>query len=763
MMKRVQYYKILFILVLSGMAIIAKPQQSRVDSVINLLQKSKTKKGIDTAQFITATKLLGKTSITDPQVTEIEKVAEQFKNGIDETPCYAIKYILQGRLYFTDKYKAIEYGKLNIQVLENSKTPNAKYIIGNFLLSLRVPYRETDKLTEGFQYFTTKLNQYKKDKDSIGLSNCCYVLAGFYRTIGLYEQAIYNMKKSVSYLDTLHDIKYDFFDLYIRYGKFRWLNNAPLICDFYMQAGDFENAIKNGNMVLKIALYNYNTALKNDTVAARASTFASRYLAIAGLLSNQLDSVGYYLQVADKSIAGFENRSNNVFLMQIHALYNIKKGAFSNADSLLQQCWKKVIQNQMGVNQPGGIINPDYYLALLRIEQKKYPEAIAFLLKDVERVKTIRPYVLRDYKLLANLYEKNGDIVKAKEIYKSLINLQDSIEADKAKYRTISFETEQQITENEIAISKLESDNKLSAQSKNFTIGIAALLLVLAVSIYYRLESKKKANKVLESTLTNLKSTQSQLIQSEKMASLGELTAGIAHEIQNPLNFVNNFSEVNKELLLEMKDEIDKGNLEEVKALAIDLIDNEEKINHHGKRADAIVKGMLQHSRSSNSEKEPTDINALCDEYLRLAYHGLRAKDKTFNAAMKTDFDESLGNIHIIPQDIGRVVLNLLTNAFYAVSAEALTRESVGYEPTVSITTKKFGNKVEIKISDNGNGIPQKVLDKIFQPFFTTKPTGQGTGLGLSLSYDIVKTHGGELKVETKEGEGSTFIIQLPL
>jgi signal transduction histidine kinase/ligand-binding sensor domain-containing protein len=276
-----------------------------------------------------------------------------------------------------------------------------------------------------------------------------------------------------------------------------------------------------------------------------------------------------------------------------------------------------------------------------------------------------------------------------------------------------------------------------------------------------RTQQKELAQaKEIEKAYNELKTTQQQLIQSEKMASLGELTAGIAHEIQNPLNFVNNFSEINKELLTELKDEIDKGNLNEIKAIANDVIDNEEKINHHGKRADAIVKGMLQHSRSSSGQKEPTDINALADEYLRLSYHGLRAKDKSFNATTKTDFDNSIGKINIVPQEIGRVILNLINNAFYAVDEK---KKKIGndYEPTVSVSTKRNNGKVEIKVTDNGNGIPQKVLDKIFQPFFTTKPTGQGTGLGLSLSYDIVKAHGGELKVETKEGEGSEFIINL--
>jgi signal transduction histidine kinase len=287
-----------------------------------------------------------------------------------------------------------------------------------------------------------------------------------------------------------------------------------------------------------------------------------------------------------------------------------------------------------------------------------------------------------------------------------------------------------------------------------------------------------KSYETLNETLGQLQATQKQLIQSEKMASLGELTAGIAHEIQNPLNFVNNFSEVSNELIDEMKEELKKGNYDDANEIADDLKQNLEKITHHGQRAADIVKGMLQHSRSSSGVKEPTDINALCDEYLRLSYHGLRAKDKSFNASMRADFDNSIGNINIIPQDIGRVILNLINNAFYAVAEktkmnlENLPTGQAGYEPTVSISTKKLNDKIEIRVSDNGNGIPQNIVDKIFQPFFTTKPTGHGTGLGLSLSYDIVKAHGGEIKVETKDtearpdepvGRGTDFIIELPI
>ncbi len=287
------------------------------------------------------------------------------------------------------------------------------------------------------------------------------------------------------------------------------------------------------------------------------------------------------------------------------------------------------------------------------------------------------------------------------------------------------------------------------------------------------LEQKRAAieqtNEALNKSLKELKAAQAQLIQSEKMASLGELTAGIAHEIQNPLNFVNNFSEVSKELLEELKEELDEGNLKDVQEIANDVINNMEKILHHGKRADGIVKGMLMHSRTSKGEKENTDINVLVEEYLRLAFHGLRAKDKSFNAKLETDYDESIGKIEVIPQDIGRVTLNLITNAFYAVN-EKKKIEQADYQPRVSVVTKKLADKILISISDNGNGIPPAIADKIFQPFFTTKPTGEGTGLGLSLSYDIVKAHGGTLHFDTKQGEGlsgsqtgTTFNIELPI
>ena len=322
---------------------------------------------------------------------------------------------------------------------------------------------------------------------------------------------------------------------------------------------------------------------------------------------------------------------------------------------------------------------------------------------------------------------------------------------------------------NAIAVSLKDADKELeiTAFKLDRTEKVKRTTAILLEETIQELELKRKAieetNTALQKTLDELKATQAQLIQSEKMASLGELTAGIAHEIQNPLNFVNNFSEVSNELLDEMTEQLEQGNASEAKAIANEVKMSLEKINLHGKRADGIVKSMLQHSRTSNNKKEPADINVLADEYLRLAYHGLRAKDKSFNAALKTDYDENIGLIKIISQDIGRVILNLITNAFYAVM-EKKKLQPEGYEPTVTVSTKKIDNKIIVNVKDNGTGIPQKALDKIFQPFFTTKPTGQGTGLGLSLSYDIVnKGHGGEIKVDTKQGEYTSFSVILPV
>lgn len=366
------------------------------------------------------------------------------------------------------------------------------------------------------------------------------------------------------------------------------------------------------------------------------------------------------------------------------------------------------------------------------------------------------------YKNLYSSYKLQGQLDSILKFSDLTIKAKDSI--NEARINSLS-EFQNSSFREQIRLKNIEKERQEHANRIRFYIllGGIGLILLITFILFYNNREKTRTNRILTSTLKELRLTQAQLIQSEKMASLGELTAGIAHEIQNPLNFINNFSEVNKELMAELKEEIRKGNIEEVIAIATDIEENEEKINHHGNRADSIVKNMLQHSRKNTRHKELNDINALADEYLRLSYHGLRAKDKSFNANMKTDFDPSVGKLNIVGQEVSRVLLNLFNNAFYSVN-EKRKHLNGQYDPLVIVSTKKEKGNIVITVTDNGVGIPEKTINKIYQPFFTTKPTGEGTGLGLSMSYEIIKKgHGGDLQVNSKEGEGAEFKIFLPV
>lgn len=375
--------------------------------------------------------------------------------------------------------------------------------------------------------------------------------------------------------------------------------------------------------------------------------------------------------------------------------------------------------------------------------------------------------VLNAGKALYTYYDEDNNLPDAYKYYKLATAARDSLYSQDREKQLLSLDFEEKQRQQEIADAQLQYRD----QVRTYVFIVGLVILALLVFIFWRNgRHRQKANRLLlkqkseiEQAMSQLQLTQKQLIQSEKMASLGELTAGIAHEIQNPLNFVNNFSEVSMELVDEMELELNNGDKVQALSIATDIKQNLEKIRHHGKRADGIVKGMLQHSRTGSTVKEPTDINALADEYLRLAYHGLRAKDKSFNAELVTNYNPGLPAINVLPQEIGRVLLNLYTNAFYAVHQRQQTAGE-DYKPTVSVSTAVQDKQVIIAVKDNGMGIPDNVKDKIMQPFFTTKPTGQGTGLGLSLSYDIiVKGHGGKIDVETKENDHTMFIISLPL
>ena len=568
----------------------------------------------------------------------------------------------------------------------------------------------TGNYPSALDYTLQALTLAEKIHDTTTFVNCFYGLGSLYRDIGDFKHALYYSFRGKSITEKLSD-------------KNAFILSLGIIGSIYDKSDQIDSAF----------IY-LNKASQLDSV-------------VNGKLTNG------FIQYA---LGNIYNKKENYPLAIEYYRKSIDLAISSNIRKDLMDSWNGIIKTFLKSGQVDSAI---FYSSQVLLEGR----TTAYPFGSLE-ASSVLSDIYRSQNMLDSSAKYNGIAVSIKD---SIFNKERI-----TQFQNLSFSED--LRKQEIDAAQSEYVNKVKIYILS---GGLAILVLMAVMLLRNNRHKQKAYALLqkqkqeidtqkakvEETLEELRNTQAQLIQSEKMASLGELTAGIAHEIQNPLNFVNNFSEVNQELLVEMKDEMQKGNYDEAKEIIDDVIGNEEKINHHGKRADAIVKGMLQHSRNSSSAaKEPTDINKLADEYLRLAYHGAKGKDNAFNVNMKTDFDATIGNINVIPQDIGRVLLNLYNNAFYATN-EKSKQNIEGYEPTVAVTTTKRDDKILISVKDNGNGIPKKIVDKIFQPFFTTKPTGQGPGLGLSLSYDIVKAHGGEIKVESKEGEGSEFIIQLPI
>lgn len=524
----------------------------------------------------------------------------------------------------------------------------------------------------------------------------------------------------------------------------------------YFNAGNFKKAIEYYKSSLQVPEQTGNYRLLSITYATMGRTY---------LAMKKNDSALYYLQKAYEDAKRVNyNRFIGSILLNIGRVYQTTK----NLDSAEHYFRLALIESHEHAYLRG-VAASNLLLAEIH-KQTGFPDSNLFYLRNALAAAhdlSAPDLYSRSYKALADHFKtvKNNDsAVKYQSLY---ITINDSIFNSRQTQQFQNIDFDEQQRQQQIEATKAEYRAKL--RTNLLLVGLA-IFLFIAVVLWRTSLQRKQANqllsrqkKELETALTTLQATQKQLIQSEKMASLGEMTAGIAHEIQNPLNFVNNFSEVNTELVEEMKNELLTGNLKQATEIAEDIKQNNEKITYHGKRADSIVKGMLQHSRGGTALKELTDINNLADECLRLCYHGMRAKEKSFNVKTETNFDKSLDKINIISQDIGRVLLNLINNSLYSVS-EKKNQNPDNYEPLVSVSTGKMKDKVVIKVRDNGIGIPKNVVDKIFQPFFTTKPTGQGTGLGLSMSYDIItKGHNGELTVETKEGEFAEFTIILPV
>jgi signal transduction histidine kinase len=705
---------------------------------------------------------------------------------------------------------AIRLGNLNI---ENAEKLHYQKGVAESRTNVATSLLFKGQYEVAAQNLNAALAIYKELNDSVGLSGVYSTFGMYYGMQSIYDTSIMYFEKDIALIEhgnNLHALNSAYQNIATSY---QMISNYPKSLEYYHKAlytaeeskdensqayiytnlGNTYSAIQDTpraeQSLLKAIELARRTNIKNVELYAcsnladlysglRKYELAYNYAIKASALGKETGDIG--MEAASLSKAGVQ-------------LANLNK--FSDAETLA----KKGMLLADSSKQPLNIYQTNSGFGYIQKTQNRFREAIPYYEKAFGAIQKSDLYsldVAESYSDLSYCYEKTGNYTKALGSYKMFAQITDSIRSkDNIRKATMlalnyDFDKKQQLAKAEQE--KKDAEAKRIKNQQYFIIaflGIIVLAVVIIASILFRnnkhkqkayslLETQKKETDIqkakTEQALENLKSAQAQLIQSEKMASLGELIAGIAHEIQNPLNFVNNFSDVNTELLGELEDERSKLRSERDEQLENNIIkdvkENEQKINHHGKRADTIVKNMLEHSRAGTGKKEPTDINKLADQYLRLAYHGLRAKDKSFNSEIKTEFHYTIDKINVVPQDIGRVLLNLFNNAFYAVNerqkaeSSKLNAESGQYIPIVAVVTKKLNARIEIKVSDNGSGIPQSVIDKIFQPFFTTKPTGQGTGLGLSLSYDIItKEHNGTIIVESKEGEGSEFIIQLPV
>jgi signal transduction histidine kinase len=668
--------------------------------------------------------------------------------------------------------KSMEYS--NASILLSHKL-NFKRIEGSAYENRAFGYLQLGDFTNAEKDFLTAMQIRKDAGDKRGIAQSYSSIGSLYYQLDNYPKALQNLYEGLKIFQAIDNKKgiantlFMLSSIYIDQGNdSEAIKNLRLTIQLHEESGEKFMAGRSylGLAGIELNRKNYDEAMKDFFTAL---AIFKAYGENKSFIANSYLNIGYVC-----GLLGDEaDKNGNNKIAQLN--YNRALKYYDSCINIFRE-----------IDVEDGIITANGYKAKILIQQKEFEKAKEYITAYIKQSKKFRSTIdLKEaYASLANLDSAQGHYKEAFENYKMSILYRDSfvntVNTKKALQEKLQYDFDKKHDAIKAQQDKKDLEVKRSRTIQYFVIAsLGAVILVIFFIAYIQWKNNQQKQKVnkelqvqkekLEITLNELKSAQAQLIQSEKMASLGELAAGVAHEIQNPLNFVNNFSEVNLELIDEMNIEIEKANLPEIRIIAGSIKENHEKINQHGKRADAIVKSMLQHSRSSTGQKELTDLNNLAEEHFKMSYHGFRAKDKFFSAIVETQFEPGVGKIKIIPQDIGRVFLNIFNNAFYAVNERkkgyngALTETGIVFEPKVSLKTRKSDDKIEIIVQDNGGGIRPGVLEKIFQPFFTTKPTGDGTGLGLSLSYDIIKTNGGEITVKNIEGEGVVFRISLPL
>jgi signal transduction histidine kinase len=717
-----------------------------------LLAKSYILNGIRLVEAIPSTKRNEEARAYFGQAIEI---AKGNKLPFYEASAYIGLSGIQFHLVVGDGDEMLRWGR---QALALSTAIANDSLSAMSLIAIAIGHQLKKDNVPAFRHFTEAVQLAEAVNDPYVLAYCHRAFARYYHQLGD-DKALAYYSKAVEILRAKKNLTYrEVYWMYLTQWNTTWV---------YNDKKEYEKARASADKLIEWSKeYNLPSTYRIAPLSQHLSLYISE---------SRFDEAKAFISKNPRIEAYFVNHD------YLNTFYRHKADIYKNTNQFdsADHYYRLVLA---AIPKFAAVWSPDAYREYgnFLMERGRLQEAIQQLetaKQSSEKFKNLSVLVA-SYRDLEKAYYSIGNIEKAYQYQSHYVKLKDSLAQLSKEKELALLEAQQEQTKLEQELRQRQALAEYRNRIRTISlIGGLAVLFIVAGILWRNNRQKHKANLLLqkqkqeteqqkakaEFALEELKTTQTQLVQREKMASLGELTAGIAHEIQNPLNFVNNFAEVNSELIEEITKEAQLGNVLAVLQIAEDLKGNEEKIAHHGKRADAIVKGMLQHSRVSTGDKQLTDINALTEEYLRLTYHAIRAKDKNFNATLQTDFDNSIGQVNVVPQDIGRVLLNLFNNAFYALQQKKQQLNGT-YEPTIQVSTRRLNGQVEVTVRDNGIGIPQKASDKIFQPFFTTKPAGEGAGLGLSLAYDIItKGHGGQLKVNTEEGGYSEFVVQLPV
>jgi signal transduction histidine kinase len=702
-----------FIAVLMTLTVVPSTfsQSSNPEQIIEKIKAFESKKGFlqDTAYFNLKNELgfYYANNYPDSAIQLLNDVPNQlqslkhFRGEVESYKILGNSYITKGDF---------EKARLYLEISSNRAIRHKlEYLLPAIESNIGITYLNKGNYTEALAYFYKALKKADKFENDLVIGNTWNNIGYIHFFQNKFDESISDYQKTLSIAQKTKDIS----------GELIAYNN---IGESFFKKKEYEKA-----------LYNFNTAFD----------LAKKSQDVAMLISTSKNLGSLYSEINNSNLA----IKNLEYAYQLSEETGNKPAACKVLIVLANTLEKKQLHKEA-------------------LEKALVAAKIADEMGQKELIRDSN-------EILSEIYQNLGDWENSLSTYKLFKENSDEINNLESEKAAINLKSDFIFSKKE-----LEYQKKV-LQQRWLLFSAFAAFLTLCVIIWLVNRNRRRARKsngllraqneaiinqkvVLEETLEQLKNTQKQLIQSEKMASLGELTAGIAHEIQNPLNFVNNFSEVSKELLAELKEELKNKNWEEVNAIIGDVDGNLKIINDHGNRASNIVIGMLQHSRNSSGKSEITDINELTKSSSKLSYQGHLASNKTFNAIFNIKLGENIPSISVISQDIGRVILNLTNNAFQAVE-EKLLKNIITYRPEISVSTEKIANQILINVKDNGMGVPDDIKEKIFHPFFTTKPSGKGTGLGLSLAYDIAKAHNGDLKVISKLGEGSEFILSLKI